>query len=63
MDLSIYSQKTTTDWATGLGGDGYVSSPERSVGRPPYEDPYYTQFLGPGAARPNIAPVIDEEAG
>ncbi|XP_068621324.1 coiled-coil domain-containing protein AGAP005037 isoform X4 [Battus philenor] len=47
---------------TGLAGDGYASSPERSVSRPPYEDPYYTQFLGPTAGRANIAPVINEEA-
>ncbi|XP_061382367.1 coiled-coil domain-containing protein AGAP005037 isoform X13 [Danaus plexippus] len=42
-------------------GDGYMSSPERSAPRP-YEDPYYTQFLGPSAGRTGIAPVIDEEA-
>ncbi|CAH2103293.1 unnamed protein product [Euphydryas editha] len=41
-------------------GDGYMSSPERVAPRP-YEDPYYTQFLGPAAGRPPIAPVIDEE--
>ncbi|XP_045542010.1 coiled-coil domain-containing protein AGAP005037 isoform X1 [Papilio machaon] len=44
-----------------ITGDGYVSSPERSASRPPYEDPYYTQFLGQ-AARTNITPLIDEEA-
>nr|XP_037866707.1 coiled-coil domain-containing protein AGAP005037 isoform X4 [Bombyx mori] len=43
--------------------DGYMSSPERSSNRQPYEDPYYTQFLGPAAGRPAIAPIIDEEAG
>ncbi|XP_046977038.1 coiled-coil domain-containing protein AGAP005037 isoform X4 [Vanessa cardui] len=42
-------------------GDGYMSSPERVIAPRPYEDPYYTQFLG-SAARPSIAPVIDEEA-
>ncbi|CAG9558168.1 unnamed protein product [Danaus chrysippus] len=42
-------------------GDGYMSSPERSAPRP-YEDPYYTQFLGPSPGRAGIAPVIDEEA-
>ncbi|XP_041986734.1 coiled-coil domain-containing protein AGAP005037 isoform X3 [Aricia agestis] len=41
--------------------DGYMSSPERAP-RAPYEDPYYTQFLGQGAGRPTITPVIDEEA-
>lgn len=41
-------------------GDGYASSPERVAPRP-YEDPYYTQFLGPAAGRPPVAPVIDEE--
>lgn len=40
-----------------------MSSPERGAPRTPYEDPYYTQFLGPAAGRPNIAPVIDEETG
>ncbi|XP_069364976.1 coiled-coil domain-containing protein AGAP005037 isoform X4 [Maniola hyperantus] len=43
-------------------GDGYMSSPERVAPRVPYEDPYYTQFLGPAAGRAQIAPVIDEEA-
>ncbi|CAK1588080.1 unnamed protein product [Parnassius mnemosyne] len=47
---------------TGLSGDGYVSSPERNAPRVPYEDPYYTQFLGPAAGRATIAPIIDEEA-
>ncbi|XP_038216291.1 coiled-coil domain-containing protein AGAP005037 isoform X3 [Zerene cesonia] len=41
--------------------EGYMSSPERGSARVPYEDPYYTQFLGPAAARPAINPVIDEE--
>ncbi|XP_052746755.1 coiled-coil domain-containing protein AGAP005037 isoform X3 [Bicyclus anynana] len=43
-------------------GDGYMSSPERAAPRVSYEDPYYTQFLGPAAGRGPIAPVIDEEA-
>ncbi|XP_045509778.1 coiled-coil domain-containing protein AGAP005037 isoform X2 [Colias croceus] len=43
--------------------EGYMSSPERGSARVPYEDPYYTQFLGPAAPRPAINPVIDEEAG
>lgn len=42
--------------------EGYMSSPERGAARAPYEDPYYTQYLGPAAGRPNIAPIIDEEA-
>ncbi|CAG4984318.1 unnamed protein product [Parnassius apollo] len=46
---------------TGLSGDGYVSSPERNAPRAPYEDPYYTQYLGPAAGRATIAPIIDEE--
>lgn len=41
--------------------EGYMSSPERGAARTPYEDPYYTQYLGPAASRPNIAPIIDEE--
>lgn len=40
-----------------------MSSPERGAPRTTYEDPYYTQFLGPAAGRPNITPVIDEETG
>ncbi|XP_026317024.1 coiled-coil domain-containing protein AGAP005037 isoform X4 [Hyposmocoma kahamanoa] len=44
-------------------GEGYMSSPERGASRTPYEDPYYTQFLGPATGRPTIAPVIDEETG
>ncbi|CAK1554732.1 unnamed protein product [Leptosia nina] len=43
--------------------EGYMSSPERGSARVPYEDPYYTQFLGPTTARPAINPVIDEESG
>lgn len=40
-----------------------MSSPERAAAaRASYEDPYYTQFLGPAAGRPTITPVIDEEA-
>lgn len=39
-----------------------MSSPERVAPRQPYEDPYYTQFLGGTAGRPPIAPIIDEEA-
>ncbi|XP_073950856.1 coiled-coil domain-containing protein AGAP005037 isoform X6 [Choristoneura fumiferana] len=46
----------------GHAGEGYMSSPERGSVRAPYEDPYYTQFLGPAAGRPNITPVIDEES-
>ncbi|KAJ0183665.1 hypothetical protein K1T71_000088 [Dendrolimus kikuchii] len=46
----------------GHSSEGYMSSPERAP-RAPYEDPYYTQFLGPAAGRAPIAPVIDEEAG
>ncbi|XP_049885196.1 coiled-coil domain-containing protein AGAP005037 isoform X4 [Pectinophora gossypiella] len=46
----------------GHGGEGYMSSPERGAARAPYEDPYYTQFLGPAGGRPTITPVIDEEA-
>ncbi|XP_022123943.2 coiled-coil domain-containing protein AGAP005037 isoform X5 [Pieris rapae] len=42
--------------------EGYMSSPERSSARVPYEDPYYTQFLGPPGSRPGINPVIDEES-
>lgn len=38
-----------------------MSSPERGAPRAPYEDPYYTQFLGPATTRPTITPVIDEE--
>ncbi|XP_028172132.1 coiled-coil domain-containing protein AGAP005037 isoform X1 [Ostrinia furnacalis] len=48
---------------TGHAGEGYMSSPERGGPRAPYEDPYYTQYLGPAAVRPNITPIIDEEAG
>ncbi|CAH0716576.1 unnamed protein product, partial [Brenthis ino] len=47
--------------AAAHSGDGYMSSPERIAPRQPYEDPYYTQFLGPAAVRPPIAPIIDEE--
>ncbi|CAH1647855.1 unnamed protein product [Spodoptera littoralis] len=43
--------------------DGYMSSPERGAARTPYEDPYYSQYLGTAAGRPNIAPIIDEETG
>nr|XP_049693560.1 coiled-coil domain-containing protein AGAP005037 isoform X5 [Helicoverpa armigera] len=43
--------------------EGYMSSPERGAARAPYEDPYYTQYLGPAAGRAAIAPIIDEEAG
>ncbi|XP_047523861.1 coiled-coil domain-containing protein AGAP005037 isoform X5 [Pieris napi] len=42
--------------------EGYMSSPERSSARIPYEDPYYTQFLGPAGSRPGINPIIDEES-
>ncbi|XP_072931295.1 coiled-coil domain-containing protein AGAP005037 isoform X2 [Epargyreus clarus] len=42
--------------------EGYMSSPERAAPRGPYEDPYYTQFLGASTSRANITPVIDEEA-
>ncbi|XP_031767240.2 coiled-coil domain-containing protein AGAP005037 isoform X5 [Galleria mellonella] len=45
----------------GHSGEGYMSSPERVGARVPYEEPYYTQFLGPAASRP-IASAIDEEA-
>lgn len=43
--------------------DGYMSSPERGAARTPYEDPYYSQYLGTAAGRPTIAPIIDEETG
>ncbi|XP_053624738.1 coiled-coil domain-containing protein CG32809 isoform X5 [Plodia interpunctella] len=43
----------------GHSGDGYMSSPERTS-RTPYEDPYYTQFLGPATPRP-MSSAIDEE--
>ncbi|XP_075990630.1 coiled-coil domain-containing protein AGAP005037 isoform X5 [Anticarsia gemmatalis] len=55
-----------TDWLFCVNpghAEGYMSSPERGAARAPYEDPYYTQYLGPAAGRPNITPVIDEEAG
>ncbi|XP_026742398.1 coiled-coil domain-containing protein AGAP005037 isoform X4 [Trichoplusia ni] len=42
--------------------EGYMSSPERGAARAPYEDPYYTQYLGPGGARQNLGSSIDEEA-
>lgn len=40
-----------------------MSSPERVAPRTSYEDPYYTQFLGPAGGRPTITPIIDEESG
>lgn len=42
--------------------EGYMSSPERGAPRTPYEDPYYSQFIGPPGGRPTITPVIDEES-
>ncbi|XP_059059864.1 coiled-coil domain-containing protein AGAP005037 isoform X7 [Achroia grisella] len=45
----------------GHSAEGYMSSPERVGTRVPYEEPYYTQFLGPTTSRP-MASAIDEEA-
>ncbi|XP_063546338.1 coiled-coil domain-containing protein AGAP005037 isoform X8 [Cydia strobilella] len=57
----VPADRANTLPVTGHGSEGYMSSPERGSARAPYEDPYYTQFLGPAAGRPNITPVIDEE--
>ncbi|XP_063394266.1 coiled-coil domain-containing protein AGAP005037 isoform X2 [Cydia fagiglandana] len=57
----VPADRANTLPGTGHGSEGYMSSPERGSARAPYEDPYYTQFLGPAAGRPNITPVIDEE--
>ncbi|XP_061707045.1 coiled-coil domain-containing protein CG32809 isoform X5 [Cydia pomonella] len=57
----VPADRSNTLPGAGHGSEGYMSSPERGSARAPYEDPYYTQFLGPAAGRPNITPVIDEE--
>ncbi|XP_077302533.1 uncharacterized protein LOC143922964 isoform X3 [Arctopsyche grandis] len=43
-----------------IHNDGYMSSPERGS-RGAYEEPYYTQYVGP--SRGGMTPVIDEETG